>query len=30
MTLTRTKRLFHNNSLLIAVHMKVTRSLENI
>ena len=30
MTLTHIKRLFHNNSLLITVHMKVSKHLENI
>ena len=30
MTLTRIKRLFYNNSLLITVHMKVSKHLEKI
>ena len=30
MTLTCVKGLFYNNSLLITVHMKVSRRLENI
>ena len=30
MTLTRIKGLFYNDSLLITVHMKVSKHLENI